>query len=490
MSGLGGEMMRAFFACTLVLMLIFGGAGAEEVHFWTRKEDLYHHFNAHCGGMKNAVPISEGAALAFEKYACPVCIQQTDGAQKIRAVARGGTIVLCFPDTYLEQLTLSEALGEPEESLYEGDYARCVLAEYLHGDAYNTFLEALSLGEAEGLARVPELCTGADELIMNCRHIGGNWYVIVRPQEKFEDVWTLDWRINEYELRMEGERLCASLNAQTVDVQDELTLERIDKTGLVSVQTIDEMEIQIYRALEGNIAVIREEQGSKAQMERVRLCIDGNGVELSGYADGSAAVYCCMLTDGEKNRLCYAETVELRHVEWTNGRLYRMAAQDEFRYYSSADESLVFSIPRSDEDCVKDAFYVQLGGEPDCFAVRREGADELWGYDGRQRKIQAPDTPDYLTPLAWRGEKGVLLAEKHAHALEEQVIDDAMELNEIYDLSVKEAQEYVCWLLDENGNLLLQPDAYQSISVQEDGRIILWDAENTGVFCGYLLDES
>lgn len=484
--------MKRLFACTLALALICGGAGAQEARFWTRREDLYHHFNARCGGMENAVPINEEAALAFEKYACPVCIQQADEAQNMRAVARGGTIVVCFSDAYLSQLTLSEVLGERAESFCEGDDAWCMLAEYLHGEAYNAFLEEMSLGKAEARARIPKLCAGKDDLIMNRRHIGGNWYVIVRPQEKFEDKWVLDWQVSEYELRMEGDRLYAGLNAQSVDAHDELTLERMDSSGLVAVQTINEMEIEIYRALEGNVTVIREEKDSKAQIESARLCIDGNGVELSGYADGAAAVYCCMLTDGEQNRLWRSENVELRHVEWTNGRLYRTSAQNEFRYYSTADESLVFTVPQSGEDCVKDAFYVQLGGEPDCFVLRRAGADELWDYDGRQREIEASDAPDFLTPLAWRGEKGVLLAEKHggAHALGEEAIKGEMKLNEIYDLGTEEMRQYVCWLVDESGNNLLQPDTYQSISVQEDGRIILWDAQSTGVICGYLLDET
>lgn len=484
--------MKGFFACALALALLCGGAGAEETCFWTRKEDLYHHFNARCGGMENAVPIGEEAALVFEKYACPVCIQQMGEVQNTSAVARGGTIVICFSDAYLAQLTLSEVLGERAESFCEGDHVWRTLAKYLHGEAYNAFLEEMSLGKAKGLARVPELCAGEDDLIMNCRHIGGNWYVIVRPQEKFEDKWTLDWQVNEYELRMESDGLYTSLNAQRVDAHDELTLERMDRSGLASVQTINEMEIEIYRALEGNVTVIREAKGSNAQIEHARLCIDGNGIELSGYVDGSAAVYCCMLTDGERSRLGHGENVELRHVEWTSDRLYRTTEQDEFRYYSTADESLVFTVPRSGEDCVKDAFYVQLGGEPDCFVLRRAGADELWGYDGRQREIEASDAPDFLTPLAWRGEKGVLLAEKHGgeHALGEEAIKGEMELNEIYDLGTEEMQQYVCWLVDESGNTLLQPDTYQSISVQEDGRIILWDAENTGVICGHLLDET
>ena len=296
-------MRKGLLMLLAVLMLLPACALADvQSQFWTCNADLYYHFNRDCGGAEGMVPISETAARAFDKYACPVCFQAEDDGGDVQAVVRGGTIVIRFPDTWLAQPELTGVFGWSPDSEYSGEEAQKKLAEYLHGDAYNIFMaDFLADGRAEGRARVPDILDVDGELIMNQRHIGNAWYAIVRPAVKFDGSWNMYWRIDGIRLRGEDGSLFANFDLQTLEEHKELKLSRGGSEGPVFLMENDALQLSVYRELDANIAVLYEKSADADFLERAQLRIPGmsEGIELDGYMEGEQGVYCCTLTEGE-----------------------------------------------------------------------------------------------------------------------------------------------------------------------------------------------
>ena len=295
--------MRKGLVMLLAALLLPACALADvQSDFWTCNEDLYYHFNRYCGGADELVPISEKAALAFGKYACPVCHQAEDAGGDVQAVVRGGTIVVRFSDAWLARPELTGVFGWSPDSEYSGEAAEKRLTEYLHGDAYNSFMaDFMADGSAEGRARVPDILSVDGELIMSRRHIGNAWYAIVRPAVKFNGSWNMYWRIDGIRLRREGESLFTNFDLQTVEEHKELSLSRGGSGGPVFELDNDALALSVYRELDANIAVIYEKSADADFLEDAQLRMSGmtEGIELDGYMDGGQGVYCCTLTDGE-----------------------------------------------------------------------------------------------------------------------------------------------------------------------------------------------
>lgn len=309
--------MKRFGCFVLIAMLLSTCALADvQSEFWTCNEDLYYHFNRYCGGAADMVPISETAALAFDKYACPVCFQDEDAGGDVQAVVRGGTIVVRFSDAWLAQPELTGVFGWSPDSEYTGEEADRLLAEYLHGDAYNSFMaDSMADGNAEGRVRWPAVLATDNELIMNHRHIGSDWYVIVRPAEKFDGSWDMYWRINGIRLRRDGDSLFTNFDLQTVEEHKELKLARGGSEGPVFEMENDELQMSVYRELDANIAVIYERNADKDFLEAAELRIPGiqQGILLDGYMDGGQGVYCCTLTDAELTLLQNGAQAQVWH---------------------------------------------------------------------------------------------------------------------------------------------------------------------------------
>lgn len=296
-------MKKGGLLALAVLMLLPACAFADvQGDFWTCNEDLYYHFNRNCSGAEDMVPISEAAARAFDKYACPVCFPYEDAGENVQAVVRGGTIVVHFSDAWLAKPELTGVFGWSPDSEYTGEEADQLLAEYLHGNAYNSFLaDYLADGSAEGRARNPVILETNGELVMNHRHIGSDWYTIVRPTERFDNSWDMYWRINGIKLRMDGDSLFTNFDQQTVEEHKMLKLTRGGSDGPVFETENDAMQMVVYRELDANIAVIYEKSADKDFLEAAQLRIPGTaqGIEMDGYMDAGRGVYCCTLTDAE-----------------------------------------------------------------------------------------------------------------------------------------------------------------------------------------------
>lgn len=336
--------------------------------FWTCNDDLYYHFNRQCGEAEDMVPISEAAAMAFDKYACPVCIQDEDGGEDVQAVVRGGTIVVRFSDAWIARPELTGVFGWSADAEYIGEAASEKLAEYLHGDAYNSFMaDYLADGKAEGRARTPAILAMDDELIMSQRHIGSDWYVILRPEEKFGDTWEMYWRINGIKLRWEDESLFTNFDLQTVEEHKNLELSRSGSEGPAFQIENDELKMDVYREMDTNIAVIYEKDADVDFLADTQLHIPGmkQGIELNGYMDGDFGVYCCTLTEAELDLLRRQAEPEVWHKPLLEDARFMDTPYAEVQR-GSGDSGII----DRDGNFVVEAQYKSVGRpDPDSFRI-------------------------------------------------------------------------------------------------------------------------
>lgn len=475
--------MRRRLAAALALMLaLSSGALAEDDH-WTHNADLYYHINSGCGGMTGAAPISEKAALAFDKHACPVCIQE-DAEGDVRAVVRGGTIVASFSDAWLAQQELAGVFGWTGETQYQGREGQQLLAEYLHGDAYNRFMQDYSANQAaEGRARVPVILAQDGELIMNSRHIGGRWYVVVRPAAAFDESWSMYWRVEGLALRMEGGDLYTNFDLQTVEERRELRLERASGAQPTHQSAAGDLGMTVYREMDANIAVIYQSAADGNRLQDVRLRIPGaeGQIRLSGYMEGDRGVYCCVLTDGELALLQGGAQPSLVRVEQITASVHRVAEADMLRYYSDESGELLFEIKTEGGiDPVADDFGLILGtGTPGRMVVERAGADVLMDYEGNIYPIEgttASRAPGRITPLIWSGGEGVFLVES-CHPgdfrVGERLWSAGLELGRRY--AAQGYENWRCYLVDQDGRQIGGADNV-AFTVYENGEIHLESA--------------
>ena len=294
------------WALFLLLWAAIPAQADRQEAYWTRRAELYDHAYANCGGVEGRVPISAEAAVAFDKFPCPVCVPVQEDQTEVLGVARGGTIVLRFPGGMLPEPELTSVFGWSVPVVYESDAAWARLGELLHGQDYADFAEQVRAGGvAETVVRRPVVVPIEDELILNRRHIGADWYIVVRPEERFGDSWEMYWRISGLELEMEGDTLSECFTLQTVEEYRTVQLSSADGMAPVFQRALNDLELAVFREMDANIAVICERGADADFLEKVGLRIGDYdcGVELSGYMDGADGVFCCTLTEGEMHLL-------------------------------------------------------------------------------------------------------------------------------------------------------------------------------------------
>lgn len=302
--------LRSWLGIALVVALMGAGVIAEETSgFYTSNEDLYYHLLESCGGVAGRVPISQLAAEAFGKFACPVC-SPGSSAEAPRAAVRGGTVVVAVSDGYLAGQELAGVFNwNQSEPVSQAD-AQEMLAEYLNGDEYLQFMNSYAeKGVAQGVARLPELMSGG--VLLSRRHLQGAWYLAVRPDVSLNQVWTVDLRICGFSLHMEQDALYQSFDFQTTPEAIRLQLERAQENTIYEASQ-GALSVSVYRELDTNIAVF---------YDRTQNDLEGTGalrigervpcVELEGYQDADAWVYCCVLTDAELAALERGETMAI-----------------------------------------------------------------------------------------------------------------------------------------------------------------------------------
>lgn len=479
--------MKRVLLLVVLLLLISGWAHAQARDaFWTRNEDLYYHALESCGGREERVPISSAAALAFAKSACPVCISAEEKTREeeenVRAVSRGGVVVVKFSDAWLDVQDVSQtAVGSLQCDA--GQAAWRQLGEYLHGEKYFSFVEAyFARGEAQGRAREPFIST-RDAQLMSSRHIADDWYIVVRPEKKFKDSWDMLWRVNSVQLRMDAAGLVHGVEMQSQEENRTLELERLDGEAACFETSTGDFDLQIYSVMDGYVAVLSDPDGATEKMNCARLMIDGapDLIPLSGYADGEAGVYCCALSEGEVNALKGKTAVQLIYFDALADGYWGMDQGADYAIYSETAGDVAFVVDKV-QGCVPvDAFFRcalwQDGGE-DRFVLWQDTGALICDYNAKRYAVQDEngESAERVTPLCWKDGRGVFLAESHKYkdyTPQDRLFTDHLE----YGLRIGSTDEdewgsYRCWLADEDGKMLTSSDN-RAFCLLESGEILL-----------------
>lgn len=482
-------MKKKWILCALLAALCLCAHACAEDGFWTRRLDFYYHANSNCMGESGMVPISEEAALAFSKLACPICVQAADDGADVRAVSRGGTIVVRFSDAWLDAQELIGVFGWSTADQYTGKQADRKLGEYLHGDAYNAFLRQCSAaGSAEGRADTPHILATDGSLVMSKRHIGSAWYIVLRPKQAFGREWSMYWRVSSHAIQMENGVLSIDFDLQTVEETRSLKLNRMDDSQSIYERSGDDLQMAVYRALDGNVAVIWNRGIADAENAETLLCIEGaaENIAMNGYTENGAQVYCCMLTDGELQALQRNARAEIIYVEEVDERLYRRVEQDQYVYCARETDEALFSIERADGvDPVDNDFHLIAGGLPSddiSFVVQTVGADYLMDDQGARYDLDADLPPaDRITPLIWHADGGVFLVEGYTglqnyfsvgERLSEKELGFGVEYQDpnAEAMRKKHNSSYYCYLIDEKAQPI-GSESFCAFTLYENGEI-------------------
>ena len=306
--------MRRLIWLLVILLTISCAAQAEEYHY-TRNDDLYYHVSANCGGADGMVPISLEGAQEFDKFPCPVCVpDNTQWQTDIAAVARDNTVIVRIADSFLEEAELTDTFGFSPAEPQPVSEAPALISEYLHGDAYNRFLQEIrTTGRASAQARIPlVLSTNTQErsiLHMSDRHIGNAWYITFLAENGLSDGWDLEWRVEGYTIEAKDDQLTIELTGKTdergasIPVVHSADLMSLPAPENFSVQ-FDGCRIEVYPMMNTdartNIARITQFDADADYLQNSTLCIgDQIRIPINGYADGANGIFWCALTEVE-----------------------------------------------------------------------------------------------------------------------------------------------------------------------------------------------
>ena len=330
--------MRMLAVLLCLLMGISSLAAAEAADKWTSAGDLYYHAAKDCGGTDGRVPISASSAEAFDKYACPVCTEIKTYKKGLSAVARGGTIVLRFTEEWLnaEDWKLTGVFAAPHYTEKQGMEAKAAASELLNGEALLNALAGIDAGDMpETYARVPfvfdsydwnekEQGFGKNALMMNQRHINGCWYFCIRPDWPFDDECEIYWRIENNRMWMENGTLFWGWDTQTGEEHRTVKLEKAGKAKAVHSAEMNGLTLEIFDEMDTHIAVIHEHNADKDLLRNVRFSIGGGAsvLDVEGYMNGTDAIYCCVLSEGEYQAVKSGAQLELQRDDYTEGAEY------------------------------------------------------------------------------------------------------------------------------------------------------------------------
>lgn len=299
-------MKKLCIAVLLLMLPVFSALAETDGEFWTLRDDLYYHAYEHCGHADGMVSISSVASMAFGKYPCPICVPTEDDASEVQAVTRGGTIVLRFSDEYLYSFDVEGVFGFNSGEEYSENAAWDALGEHLHGKRLLNFLsDYAENGSAEGISRKPDVLCTEGELMMNRRHIGGYWYIAIRPEIKFDSSWEMYWRIDEYDISMDAEQVFSEyFNRQTLEEHKLISIQSLSGDSASFTKDYGEIELQIFDGLDAHIGLIYEKNADEDFLEDVEVRINADAAfTANGYMNGSRAVYVFILTDAEANAI-------------------------------------------------------------------------------------------------------------------------------------------------------------------------------------------
>lgn len=321
-------MKKAICLCASIVMLSIGafhGIAYGETGYWTTKEDPYYHSQKECGEISDRFPISENAALEFDKTPCSVCIEGEITAETLQATVRAGTYVVRIPEDYLRKFSLNGVFGTAKTDDYDPNVlANMNLMTNRENIAFQT--EFIANGRVEGRYRAADLISDETALGLNIRQIDGVWYLVVRPQEHYSSEKPFRWRIMENEISVNGDGKLTIISDHEIIREDYLEI-KDENALLIYQEEYGQLEISVYRSLDVNIAVIYEKNPDPYLLDgEVHIGDMDNDLKVSGYIDGfDMATYCCVLSDEELGMLVSGKEPSIYHelslekVQFDNG---------------------------------------------------------------------------------------------------------------------------------------------------------------------------
>lgn len=374
----------------LALLPIAPARAASEQKCWAGFFDYYYHAAQQCALAGTTSEVTLNEALAQNKTPCPVCVDDSRRYKKVESIVRGGTVVIRVPDAWLrareDDAYEIDYVAEPWQAQYTGARADAEVAEQLHGEGYRAFLDvAAAKGEAYTgdddipMGCVPELVPGDGDLVMNRRHIGGAWYLTLRPSEegrkRLEKKKKLD-----VDLKFSLNQLALRDGILSVGKRNEwedkfLTLKPDKSKAAPTGWQRDGLELSVFQESGANICVIHLSAAAPST-EGAALLIDGvdSGIRMDGYPGDGDAIFCCVLTDGEMSALEAGAGFELA---WPDAQ---PASADSF--------AAAFQSALSAGDAAEEA-----AGDPDPVTE----AECASGLFARMDRVDYPPAPTYLS---------------------------------------------------------------------------------------------
>ena len=365
--------MRRLLFLFPVLLILLGAAQAEGVYYhnaYSQQETCYHatplciHADT---STTDAITLEEVRALGL--LPCPVCVQEASDPQGVRAVARGGTYVLKMTDEWMNsRKDIGSVFGFTDPRLYSGNDIYKPLARRIHGDAYVAFLDAIQNGgTANILAYYPGIYPQNDELQMCQRHIGGAWYTALRPDEAARKAMAKNGKLKMY-LRFFGGESTYADGTLTLgegdewgDDEYELKFEKMSSDA-VFTREYDGLTLSLFEEIGANIFVLREHNADADLLLDVGLSLDGEdmGISLSGYMDGTDAVYVGVFTAPEAAQVKGGAVPAIPREPWITEEAYQgtdyAIVKKGTAGYGVVDRAGSFVIPPTGEEYGQDIF--------------------------------------------------------------------------------------------------------------------------------------
>ncbi|MBQ3424385.1 MAG: WG repeat-containing protein [Clostridia bacterium] len=294
--------------------------------WWVDGDGLYYHAEETCALAREARREADSyATFAGDMgvFPCPACVPAAEDARAPRSWQRGGTVVVQLPDSWIEgqieeQFTAADA---PGELLIQTDGAGGDLARLIHGAEYQAVLSAAAKGdETSADAFLPESLSGDEMLLMSCRHLGGAWILVLRPDQAGRRalnrsgqialplrLWRVPLVVQGYDAGMLFE---AAGGSRYRDVELKLKPQKASGEE-VCRQSGDGYSLYVLRDGDVNTLVLRERDlGDGDSLERMGA-FGRDRFSLKGYADEGDGVFICAVSDGEVEQLKQKRSFEM-----------------------------------------------------------------------------------------------------------------------------------------------------------------------------------
>lgn len=231
----------------------------------------------------------------------------------IDVYSRGNTAIMCIPEKWLDEHHSFEEYKDVEtwrDSWFgiEGDFfvdevwVKEMLGEekgnvflkehYESQDAFSYFYN-LRVVTNEGFVRKDP---DHDRLGMSVRKINENWYVVFR-QDRINPEYAC--YIKTISVRSQGTQLVAKYDEIGLPLGTTFTVEKFSGSPIWSAE-YNSLQLTLFYTANAYILVLKEQKGGSSDLRDRDLYLgDFLPITITGYKDGSDAIFCCVLTNEE-----------------------------------------------------------------------------------------------------------------------------------------------------------------------------------------------